>query len=241
MLINVDCGEELNEYDESHDRVIIKNCDLINLACGGHAGSPKTIKHCVNLSKQFNTLVGAHPSFIDKANFGRQVVDLSFNDLVKDIHYQIKLIYEQCKDLGVKMHHVKPHGALYNVACKDEQYALAVIKAVKKLNEPKLKLLAPQYSMMAVLAENEFIPIIYESFADRRYEDDGSLQSRNKFGSVYEDVNEITKQFSELLDGYVTSSNNNKVAINADSVCVHGEHTNIEDILIKMIEMKMSK
>jgi 5-oxoprolinase (ATP-hydrolysing) subunit A len=231
MLINVDCGEELIDYDENHDKIIIANCDLINLACGGHAGSSKTIKNCISLAKQYRVLIGAHPSFIDKANFGRQVLDISFNDLVKDIYHQIKIVYEQCKDLGIKMHHVKPHGALYNVACRDEQYALAVIKALKKMNEPKIKLLAPQQSMLTTLAEQEFIPVMYEAFADRRYEDDGSLQSRNKPGSVLEHVSDITNQYTNLKNGYVISSNNNKVIINADTVCVHGEHIDIEKIL----------
>jgi 5-oxoprolinase (ATP-hydrolysing) subunit A len=234
MLINVDCGEELNEYSKQHDDDIVPYCDLINLACGGHAGSHKTMKHCIELAKESKTLVGAHPSFNDKYNFGRVVVDISYQDLVRDIHHQIKVIADMCKEYGVKMYHIKPHGALYNIACQNEEYASAIVKAIKKLNDPKVKLLCPQKSMLAMIAEGEFINLMYEVFADRRYTDDASLVSRQKEGAVLHDVMEIQEQYHNLQQGFVISENKNKVFINGDTVCVHGEHKRIKEILVGM-------
>jgi UPF0271 protein len=238
MLINVDCGEELMGYPVNHDDDIIPHCDLINIACGGHAGSTKTISHCVEVARHHKTLVGAHPSFSDKKNFGRIVVDISFQDLVKDIYNQIKLVNDICKEIGIKLHHVKPHGALYNIACKDEEYAMAVIKSIKKLNDHKLKLLAPRNSMLALLAENEFIPVLSEVFVDRKYSDSGELVSRNKTGSVLEDKEEIYAQFQNLKDGFVLSENNIKIYMDGDTACVHGEHRHIMEILLMLNNSK---
>jgi UPF0271 protein len=234
MLINVDCGEELMGYPVNHDDDIIPYCDLINIACGGHAGSTKTINHCVEVAKYNGTLVGAHPSFNDKTNFGRIVVDISFQDLVKDIYNQIKLVNDMCKEIGIKMYHVKPHGALYNIACKDEEYAMAVIKSIKKLNDHKVKLLAPQNSMLALLAEDEFIPVLREVFVDRRYSDNGELVPRKKTGSVLEDKEEIYAQYQNLKEGFIQSENNVKIYMGGDTICVHGEHRHIKEILLML-------
>lgn len=172
--INADVGEGIG--NESDLLPLISSC---NIACGGHAGDETTMRNVVKLAVKHKVKIGAHPSFPDKENFGREIVDLSCAALFTEIKEQIKTLLKICREEQAQLNHVKPHGALYNLAAKDKNTAEVVIEVMKRFHQ-SIKLYVPYGSVIAEIAIQENIPIIYEAFADRNYNNDLSLVSRKK-------------------------------------------------------------
>ncbi len=230
MLINVDCGENIGEYSYKKEVALVQNCNLINIACGMHAGDLETIVRNVQLAKLFGVRIGAHPSYPDRKNFGREHTELPADILYEIIYYQIKLVQDICYLYEADMYHVKPHGALYNIACQSEREATAVVNAIQNINY-KLKLLAPQKSMLAQIAEAKGLDVIFEAFADRKYMPDLSLKPRKYEDAFYNDSSKIKKQINNIVNGFVIADDGSKQSINAQTICIHGEHENILEIL----------
>ncbi len=224
LPINVDCGEELSGFSPNHDKQIIEHCQLINVACGGHAGNLETMNNCVLLAKQNGVLIGAHPSFEDKINFGRLVVDTPLDQLKNQLIDQINSLAKICDTYKVKMHHIKPHGALYNIAATSDAHASTIIEVMKQLNIKEVKLLCQKNSVLANFAIAHGIMVMYESFADRRYTSEGLLENRSIAGSVFQNPQEIMDQYRNLCQGYVVDNTNNKIEIACDTVCLHGDN-----------------
>jgi UPF0271 protein len=231
--INVDCGEEVHD---NQDKIIINNCQWINIACGGHAGNEATMTNCIKLAKEYNVKIGAHPSFLDKENFGRIQQDVKEELLVSIIKKQIFVLQEIADKYGEKLHHIKPHGALYNMACKSHKEASAVVQSILDLNDNTIKLCAPQSSLMSKYAELNGINVAYESFADRVYMNDGSLQSRTIVGAWFSDKYKIKDQWHSLNNGYVITSDHQRLELESDTICLHGEHHNILEIFNELNE-----
>ncbi len=222
QTIDINC--DLGEGSENDDLLMpfISSCSI---ACGGHYGDEKTIAAAIRLAKKNQVKVGAHPSFPDKENFGRKIISISKNDLEANISHQIKTFQEVCKIEGVQINHIKLHGALYNLAAKDEQTATTILTAVKKTNV-KVSIYAPYQSVLADLAQTNF-NVIFEAFADRQYHSDLQLVARSENGAVISNPTFAWKQVQRILQkSEVLSIEGGKVKIEAQTFCIHGDQPN---------------
>lgn len=221
--LNCDLGESTLNKPILSDESIIKLITSANIACGFHAGSPTVMKNTVALCKRYGVNVGAHPSFYDREDFGRKQMELPFEDIKNLITYQVGALNAFCKDEGVKLNHVKPHGALYNMAAKDEKTALAIVEGIYSVN-PDLILMGLSGSVMLEVAKSKGLKVASEVFADRAYEDDGSLVARSKQGAMITDEDEAVKRVIKMIKtNKVTSISGKEITINPDTVCVHGD------------------
>jgi len=232
--INCDVGEGIgNEAD------LMPHISSCNIACGGHAGSIDMMRNVLQLAKQHAVKAGAHPSFPDKENFGRKPMQLSRNELVATIIEQVKTLNDIAIEAGVTLHHIKPHGALYNMAATTKVVALSVIEAVKHF--PNLKLYVPYKSVIADLAFSENINCVFEAFADRNYNPDLSLVSRQKEGACITNFEDLFKHIFQMIsEKKVTTLSGEKIAIKANTFCVHGDNPNAIE-LIEELAKKLAK
>ena len=229
--INVDVGEGFN--NESQIMPYIYSC---NIACGGHAGDNDSMKAVVKLAKKHNVKIGAHPSFPDKAHFGRKIVEMSSANLYTSLMKQIRGLIHILSEEHIQLRHIKPHGALYNLAAVDSKTANVIIEAVKSIAYP-LKLYAPYGSVIANLAEKEKIPVTYEVFADRNYNNDLTLVSRREEKAVISNSKEVIEHTSRmLLKGKVKTIQGNELDIMADTFCIHGDNPKAVDLIKKLKE-----
>jgi len=218
--INADIGEGIG--NETSLMPLLSSC---NIACGGHAGNIDTMNFCVELAKQFRVKIGAHPSFPDKENFGRELVNMSCSALYQTLKNQINALMKVVRSQHAALHHVKPHGALYNLAAKDEKTAEVIIEVMKSIHLP-LKLYVPYGSVISEIAIKERIPVTYEVFADRNYNDDLSLVSRAKENAVIKDVNIMTNHIENMiLLKKVKTVSGVEVPLEAETICVHGDNS----------------
>ncbi|WP_347925723.1 5-oxoprolinase subunit PxpA [Pontimicrobium sp. SW4] len=217
--INADIGEGIG--NEADLMPLLSSC---NVACGGHAGDIETMRECVELAKQYRVKIGAHPSFPDKENFGRQAVDMPCAALYQSIKNQIKSLMDVVRNKHAALHHVKPHGALYNLAAKDKTIAEVIVEVMKSIHLP-LKLYVPYGSVISEVAIKEGIPITYEVFADRNYNDDLSLVSRANHNAMILDIDEMTHHVQNMvLHKKVISVNGVEVFIESETICIHGDN-----------------
>lgn len=221
--LNSDLGESFGAYKIGNDENIIPLITSANIACGYHAGDSLVMDKTLLLCKENGTSIGAHPGFPDLMGFGRRQLNASPKEVEAYVTYQIGALDAFCRKYGLRMNHVKPHGALYNMAVKNEDYAIAIVNAVKNFDS-SIKLLAPFGSQMIIQAEKQGLDFACEIFADRAYESDGSLVARTKEGAMITDENEaVERVLTMITDGSVKAINGDIISIKADSVCVHGD------------------
>jgi UPF0271 protein len=231
MDINCDLGEGIGK-----DEQIMPFISSCNIACGVHAGNSSIMKSTVVLAKINDVKIGAHPSFLDRENFGRKEMFLPKDILKSQIINQIASLNEIVKREGVKLHHVKPHGALYNMAAKYNDIAMAVIEAVQFFDED-LILYVPYGSLIAYKARKFKIPYYNEVFADRNYNDDLTLVSRDEPEAVIENASRINQRVLQLInEGTIVSLNGRIKTMKVDSVCVHGDNPNAVNIVKDLTE-----
>ena len=235
MDINADVGEGIgNEVD------LMPYLSSCNMACGGHAGDVVTMTKVVKLAKKHNVKIGAHPSFPDKENFGRVDMKISAADLYSSLKQQIRALQNVLHSENAQLHHIKPHGALYNLAAKDEKTALVIIEVVKSIAMP-VKLYAPYKSKIAELARNENIQVTFEAFADRNYNEDLSLVSRKKDNALLIDKDEVLHHVLNIIKHEkVKTISGVEVPIKASTYCVHGDTKNAIEIL-KYLNLELPK
>ena len=233
--INVDVGEGLN--NEFKLLPYVSSC---NIACGGHAGDIDTMRRVVRLALENNVKIGAHPSFPDKANFGRKEIEISCADLYTSLRKQIRGLINVLRDEHTVLHHVKPHGALYNLAATDKTTAKVIIEVMKSIAMP-IKLYVPYNSVIEKLAKKERISVLVEAFADRNYNDDLTLVSRTQKKAIISDYNEVFNHvYKMIISQKVKTINGIEVDIKADTFCVHGDHPN-SDMLLKNLVSKLKE
>ena len=233
--INVDVGEGLN--NEFKLLPYVSSC---NIACGGHAGDIDTMRRVVRLALENNVKIGAHPSFPDKANFGRKEIEISCADLYTSLRKQIRGLINVLRDEHTVLHHVKPHGALYNLAATDKTTAKVIIEVMKSIAMP-IKLYVPYKSVIEKLAKKERISVLVEAFADRNYNDDLTLVSRTQKKAIISDYNEVFNHvYKMIISQKVKTINGIEVDIKADTFCVHGDHPN-SDMLLKNLVSKLKE
>lgn len=216
--INCDLGEGIG-----NDEYIMPFISSANIACGYHAGDidtmQQTIEHCI----RNHVAIGAHPSFFDKANFGRTEVNLPPHELYELVTQQLLIIAEVAAAAGERLIHVKPHGALYNLSAKDRLTANIITRAVKDFDH-ELILVGLSGSHSISEAKKEGLKTYNEVFADRTYKDDGSLTPRNETNALLENTEDVVKQVLQMInEGTVTTTSGKTIPINAETVCIHGD------------------
>ena len=220
--INCDLGEGIG-----NEVLLMPYLSSCSIACGGHAGDLDTMKRVSELAKQHCVKIGAHPSFPDKVGFGRQIIEISPSDLYKTLENQIKSLIEVLKSLNLELHHVKPHGALYNLASMDEKTARIVIDVIKSI-DGNLILYAPYRSVVSEIAISEGVKVMFEGFADRNYNEDLTLVSRqNKAALIYDNEQVFEHVFMMISEEKVKVGNGVEVGLKVDTICVHGDHINV--------------
>lgn len=221
--LNCDLGESFGAYTIGSDEKILPYITSANIACGYHAGDPAVMRRSVALCKQYGVQVGAHPGLPDLMGFGRRKMAVSPAEAADYVAYQIGALKAFCDAAGVPLHHVKPHGALYNMAAQDRALADAICQAVQQ-TAPGAVLLALSGSEMVVAARAIGLPVASEVFADRGYRPDGTLVPRGQPGAMIENEDEaIARVLRMAREGRVAVSDGSTVALQADSVCVHGD------------------
>ena len=221
--LNCDLGESFGSYKIGLDEEVISYISSANVACGFHGSDPLVMSQTVELAKNENVCVGAHPGLPDLVGFGRRNMDISPKEAKAIVQYQIGALQSFCKAKKIKMHHVKPHGALYNMAGKDLNLALSICEGIYEVN-PDLILLALSGSKMIDAAKKIGLKVAREAFADRAYEQDGSLVSRNKEGAMILDENEAIKRVIRMIkEKKVKTITGIDISIEVDSICVHGD------------------
>ena len=221
--INSDLGESFGAYTMGNDAEVLHYVTSANIACGFHASDPLTMQKAVRLAKEAGVKIGAHPGYPDLVGFGRRELKVSPAELKAMVIYQVGALQAVCKAEGTKLHHVKPHGAMYNMAAKDEKLADAIAEAVAAV-DGSLVLVGLSGNCMKAAAEKHGLAFAAEVFADRAYEDDGSLVSRTKPGAMIEDEDLAIRRMLHLLEtGTIESSNGKEIRLEADTICVHGD------------------
>lgn len=234
--INADLGEGIG--NEAQLMPLISSC---NIACGGHAGDEYLMRTVVKLAKQHRVKIGAHPSFPDTENFGRVPMDMPCAALFKSVEDQINALIDVLNEERATLHHVKPHGALYNMAAKDERIATIIVEVMKSMHLP-VNLYVPYKSVIAAIAIQNKIPITYEAFADRNYNDDLTLVSRNKENAVLNDEDAVFQHvFKMISEGKVKTITGKDINIEAQTFCVHGDNPKAIGLLNRLKSTLESK
>lgn len=224
--INCDVGEGLD--NESHILPLISRC---NIACGGHAGSEATIVRVMDLAKTHQVAIGAHPSYPDQANFGREVMKIGTRALKASLIAQLKL-FKKCAEVSeVKVMHIKPHGALYNEAQNNKRIATIIVKAAL-LVFPGAVILAPYNSMLSKVANAYGTKVMLEAFGDRNYNEDLTLVSRKESNAVIHNPQDVLQRILQIVKfRTILSVSGKKIAIRASTFCIHGDNPDAEKIL----------
>lgn len=222
--LNSDIGEGFGAYTLGLDEEIIKYVSSINIACGWHAGDPVIMQKTVKNAKLENAAIGAHPGYPDLIGFGRRNLDISPDEAKAYMLYQLGALSAFAKSNGMKLQHMKLHGAFYNTTSVNKELADAVIDAILEYDK-NIIILALSGSYFAKRAKEKGARVAQEVFADRAYNEDGTLVSRSLPGAVIHDENESIKHIEEMIfDGTVTTITGKKIPIVADSICVHGDN-----------------
>jgi len=222
IKLNCDMGEGIGLDEE-----IMPFIDMSNLACGCHAGDALTMQKSIPLAIVNNVEIGAHPSYFDRENFGRVSMDCTSEEINALILYQLGALDAFCKVKNTKVTYVKPHGALYNDMMKDEKIFKAILKAIASYDKNiKLMILSnSENEKYKDIAKIFGLSLLYEVFADRNYNDDGSLVSRTQDNAVIHNDAEVSARVKVLKsEGYIRSINNQKLFLQTDAICVHGDN-----------------
>ena len=226
MEININCdlGEKSKHHSNKYDPDLLEIVNSANVACGYHAGDEATMNEVVQISKKNGVSIGAHPSFNDPENFGRSRINLSENEIKKLIIDQYEILQKIALKHGENVTHIKPHGALNNMACEDINLANILAKTIYSIDK-ELIYLVPTGSKMEIAAKKLNMKIACEIFADRSYEDDGNLVSRKKSHALITDPEEAKKHVLTMVkEQALNCYSGKKIPCEIDSVCIHGDN-----------------
>jgi UPF0271 protein len=228
--LNADVGESAGAGTHDVDSVLVTLVTSVNVACGVHAGNPSVLRRTLRLAAAAGTAVGAHPGFADREGFGRRDLRLAPADVEDQVLYQVAALTGVARAEGVRVTHVKPHGALYNMAARDERLALAVVRAVRAI-DPRLRIVGLAGSALLSVARGEAVVALAEAFADRAYAPDGSLVPRGSAGAILEDPAAAAAQAVRIaVDNRVRAIDGTLVEVHADTLCIHGDTPGAPDV-----------
>ena len=226
MEININCdlGEKSKHHSNKYDPDLLEIVNSANVACGYHAGDDETMNQVVKISKNNGVSIGAHPSFKDPENFGRERMNLSESEIKKLIIDQYEILQKIALTYGEIVSHIKPHGALNNMACEDIELAKILAKTIKEINKD-LIYLVPTGSKMHEAAKKLDMKFACEIFADRNYEDDGNLVSRKKSHALIINPEQAKKHVLKMVQNQALNCHSGKqIPCEIDSVCIHGDN-----------------
>ncbi len=234
VIFNADMGEGTGMDEE-----IMPLISWCNIACGGHAGNEKEINKTIQLAKKNGVKIGAHPSYPDRLNFGRKVIPISYTDLVDALTEQLLLIDTCAKQHEVELHHVKPHGALYNEAVVNDEVAHAILESIQNLNSKPI-ILTLKNAQLATVCKDTY-DVCFEAFADRNYTNDLSLVPRAKKGALLENEEEVFEHVLRMVSECKVKTIKEQVKpISFDTICVHGDNPRAVEIL-KYLHMRLKE
>ena len=226
MEININCdlGEKSKFHSIKNDPDLLNIVNSANIACGYHAGDEETMNMVIKISKSNGVSIGAHPSFKDPENFGRKRINLTSSEVNKLIIDQYEILQKIAQKHEEKVTHIKPHGALNNMACEDFDLANTIAKAINNIDK-NIIFLVPTGSQMEIAAKKINMKIACEIFADRNYEDDGNLVSRSKSHALITDPEEAKKHVLSMVKNQALNCYSGKqIPCEIDSVCIHGDN-----------------
>ena len=226
MQLNCDLGESYGSWTMGMDAEVMPHIHQANIACGFHGGDPVTIGRTLDLAAQHRVAVGAHPSYPDLVGFGRRSMALSADEIVASLHYQVAALEGMARSRGLNLAYLKPHGALYNDMMANDTVRAAIMQGVAGYHKrlPLMLQATPAADAHREEARSLGLELLFEAFADRCYDDDGRLLSRRKPGAVH-DRQRMLQQVEQLLrESSVTTAGGQRIALHADSLCVHGDN-----------------
>ena len=226
MEININCdlGEKSKFHSTKNDPDLLKIVNSANIACGYHAGDKETMNKVIEISKTNQVSIGAHPSFNDPENFGRKKINLNSSEVTKLIVDQYEVLQKIAQNHNENVTHIKPHGALNNMACEDLELATTIAKAINSINKDII-FLVPTGSKMELAGKKLNMKIACEIFADRNYEDDGNLVSRSKDNALITNPDIAKKHVLKMVKNQALNCfSGKKIPCKIDSVCIHGDN-----------------
>ncbi|MDD4902909.1 MAG: LamB/YcsF family protein [Candidatus Bipolaricaulis sp.] len=234
--LNCDMGESFGAWRMDIRPAALERISSANIACGFHAGDPMAMEEAVRSCREHGVAVGAHPGFPDLGGFGRREMRLSAGEVRNDLLYQVGALAAFCTSVGVELQHVKPHGALYNAAANDGRLAQGLVDGMLSLR-PHPILVALSGSRLARMAEEAGLRVGHEVFADRAYNQDGTLVSRSVPGAVIHDPEVIARRAVRMIrEGEVETIDAGVIAVRADSICVHGDTPGATEIVLRLAD-----
>ena len=223
LNLNADLGESFGAWAMGSDEAMLRIVNSANVACGFHAGDPLVMFKTAALARECGVSVGAHPGYPDLQGFGRRRMDIPLPELEAMLTYQIGALEACARAQGLRVTHVKPHGALSNVACAERKVADAVARAVHRL-DPALILLAPAASQLIAAGREQGLPVVEEIFADRAYLDDGNLVPRSQPGAMIHGAEASLRHVMRMVEeSALISITGKRLKVNPQSICVHGD------------------
>ncbi len=229
--INCDLGEGFGNYNVSNEREIMHIISSCNIACGFHAGDPDVIVRTINLALENGVKIGAHPSYPDLQGFGRRVMEMGLDEVYNSVLYQVSALKGMVEALGGTLHHVKPHGALYNHSSQNMELTEAIFSSVKQI-DPHLRVYGLPNSSHQIAAINLGLPFVAEGFGDRKYAENGHLVSRKIEGSVLHDSKDVFEQIHSMVTKQeISLQNGSSLQLKVDTICIHGDNPNSISIL----------
>ena len=224
LNLNSDLGESFGPWEMGRDEAMLRIVNSANVACGFHAGDPLVMLNTSDLAKKNGVSIGAHPGYPDLQGFGRRRMDIPLAELEAMMIYQIGALDACVRAQCGKVTHVKPHGALSNVACADRKVADAIARAVYCL-DPAMILLAPAASQLIAAGKDQGLPVVEEIFADRAYLDDGNLVPRSQPGAMIHGTEASLQHVMRMVEeSALISINGKRLPVNPQSICVHGDN-----------------
>ncbi len=228
--LNSDLGESFGPWPMGHDAALMTSISSANIACGFHAGDPGAMRATVTLAKASGVAVGAHPGFPDLVGFGRREIKATPQEVEDLVLYQVSALAGIASAQGVRLQHVKPHGALYNMACRDRALAGAIARAVAAFDK-NLILFGLPNSELVKAGELAGLRVAAEVFADRAYNRDGSLVSRQQAGSVIHDERAVVMRAVQMArEHQVVAIDGSVIPLDADTICLHGDTPGAADL-----------
>lgn len=238
--INSDVGEQPESLRDGSEEQLISLISSANVACGGHAGDSFSMSRIIKIALKYAVFVGAHPGYPDRQNFGRVEIPLSGSQLEQTVYAQIASLGAVAQEQGIRLHHVKPHGALYNAAARSREIAEAIGNAVGRYSKDLLLVGLAGSEALNVWKKMRF-RVAAEGFADRVYEPDGTLRSRKHTDALITDPQKAADQAVEMvLDSHVLASDGSVLALTVQTICVHGDTPNAIEI-VTMIRKRLEE
>lgn len=221
--LNCDMGELPAAISDGTQETLMRSISSANVACGAHAGDADTMRTTIQQALKHDVVIGAHPGYADRQNFGRLELNLPPDEVADSVYEQVRSLAMVAQSCGTKLVHVKPHGALYNQAVRDRRLAAAIAQGVARWNQTLVLVGLAGSPMLEVFREAGF-SVAAEAFADRRYETDGTLRSRKFHDALIRDPLEAARQALSMVErGAVMASNGREVRVHAETICIHGD------------------